>query len=224
MFGWLYHQILIPLPINPYFIAIWQSSYILEENHESAFKIEIIIIHTLLTIQSPVFSHIKIYLELWYVWRLIYQFHSRIESTKYLRVLASQFKELFTDFLLSCYDSYHTKSWPEKKSTATATGYWKEAESNILDLQNTPLIFTRYINFIIFSFILIYHMHNNGQQSVLDYWNILCEHYTKQIYKKYITPLCKNVLPDKSKTMCVPYILKRWTEFNSGHGDVCTLN
>lgn len=46
----------------------------------------------------------------------------------------------------------------------------------------------------------------------------------QNIYKKYITPLCKNVLPDKSKTMCVPYILKRWTEFNSGHGDVCTLN
>lgn len=52
-----------------------------------------------------------------------------------------------------------------------------------LDLQNTQLIFTLYVNFIIFTFILI---NNNGQQSVWGYWNILCDHYIKQLYKTII--------------------------------------
>lgn len=55
-----------------------------------------------------------------------------------------------------------------------------------LDLQNTQLIFTLYVNFIIFTFILINLMHNNGQQSVWGYWNILCDYYIKQLYKTII--------------------------------------
>lgn len=179
------------MPINPYFIAIWQSSYILEENHESVFKIEIIIINTSFTIQSPVLSHIIVYLELWYVY-VMYALYITFIAEMRVQNIWEFLHHSLKNYLLVFSSVAMTLTIPKADQRkrvmfSKATGYWKEAQSNKLGLTKYPANFhTVYQNFIIFSFLLIYHLHNNGQQSVSGYWNILCEHYIKQLYNTIV--------------------------------------